>query len=164
MSANKKSGVTSPPKEFAWYKLDMTFSQVCEYIYMYIHIYIINVIWIGQKFGILRCSFLMACAREVAVIRDREATLALELQECQAGNVRTVVGMVAIEMDSNGSIRNSWILIIIIDVPFPISPWDFQAKRIAGWEWGSSSTISTLMRNRCWESGSLWRTRKHTSM
>lgn len=64
----------------------------------------------------------MACAREVAVIRDREATLALELQECQAGNVRTVIGMVAIEMDSNGSIRNSWILIIIIDVRFPISP------------------------------------------
>lgn len=44
----------------------------------------------------------MACApdsREVAVIRDREATLALELQECQAGNVRrAVIGMVAIEM------------------------------------------------------------------
>lgn len=65
----------------------------------------------------------MACAREVAVIRDREATLALELQECQAGKVRTVIGMVAIEMDSKGSIRNSWILIIIIiNVRFPISP------------------------------------------
>ena len=33
------------------------------------------------------------------MIRDREATLALELQECQAGNIRrAVIGMVAIEM------------------------------------------------------------------
>ena len=109
------------------------FSQIGN-IYIYIHIYIypsIYVPWIGRKFGI-RCSFLMACARKVAVVRDREATLALELQECQAGNARrAVIGMVAIEMDWNGSIRNSWILIIIIiNVGFPISPWDFQAKKL----------------------------------